>query len=79
MNEKKRLNYIMSQENFIVPEKYKCSICYELFKLPRTTLEGNTYCKDCIVKWFLLRIQIPIPIKKWKINDFFLIFYLKMI
>ena len=47
-----KIKFIMSQEGFIVPEKYKCSICYELFKLPRTTLEGNTYCKECIVKWF---------------------------
>ena len=47
-----KIKFIMSQKDFIVPEKYKCSICYELFKLPRTTMEGNTYCKECIVKWF---------------------------
>lgn len=47
-----KIKYIMSQENFIIPDKYKCNICFEIFKIPRTTIEGNTYCKDCILRWF---------------------------
>ena len=42
----------MSQKDFIVPNKYKCNIYYQIFKIPRTTIEGNTYCKDCILRWF---------------------------
>lgn len=48
----KKIKYIMSQKDFIVPNKYKCNICYQIFKVPRTTIEGNTYCKDCILRWF---------------------------
>lgn len=47
-----KIKFLISQKNFHPPDKYKCNICYEIFKVPRTTIEGNTYCKECILKWF---------------------------
>ena len=47
-----KIKFLSKQVDFIPPEQYKCSICYELFKLPRTTIEGHTYCKECISEWF---------------------------
>ena len=47
-----KIKFLSKQIDFIPLEQYKCSICYELFKLPRTTMEGNTYCKECILEWF---------------------------
>lgn len=47
-----KIKFLSRQSDFKIPEKYKCSICYELFKSPRTTCEGNTYCRKCISEWF---------------------------
>lgn len=48
-----KVKFLSKQVDFTPPEKFKCSICYELFKTPRTTIKGNTYCKQCILEWFL--------------------------
>lgn len=62
----KKIEFLISQDNFYIPEKYKCNICYDIFKIPRTTMEGNTYCKDCILKWFSEKDTDPNINKKIK-------------
>ena len=47
-----KIKFLSKQVDFTPLYKYKCPICYELLKSPRTTIEGHTYCKQCILEWF---------------------------
>lgn len=67
----------------LVPEKLKCSICYNIFFQPRVNQKGNIYCLECIEHHFrlfntdpLTNIQcstaelFPINMLESEINEF---------
>ena len=35
--------------NLLIPEEYKCPICYDIMITPSVNYFGNIYCKECIV------------------------------
>ena len=35
-----------------MPDGLLCSICEDLFQDPTTTVDGHSYCRDCISCWF---------------------------
>lgn len=45
---------------FLIPEKMKCSICYNIFLNPRVNQKGNIYCFDCIQQHFRLYDTDPL-------------------
>lgn len=38
----------------LIPDKLKCSICYNIFLHPRVNQKGNMYCLECIAQHFRL-------------------------
>lgn len=50
----------MENVSSLVPDKFKCSICYNIFYQPRVNQKGNIYCLECIEHHFRLYHTDPL-------------------
>lgn len=53
-NKSKQINHL------IIPEEYKCPICYDIMINPSVNCFGNIYCKECIVTHYENYITDPL-------------------
>ena len=46
--------------NSSVPEEFNCPILQEIMKNPVTTVDGFTYEREAIERWFSIRVSSPL-------------------